>query len=126
MAVYRKVLCMFWYSMLRSRLRLSADKQMLTIVSYTFEEDNTYVNSVWRSQKNPYQGDVIDSYNDGPLENGEQLDPFYKLESSSGVKELKPGESINHVHKTYHFEGKLLTLNEISKQLLGKYLNYLP
>lgn len=103
-----------------------ADKQILTIVSYTFEEDNSYVNSVWRSQKNPYQGDVINSYNDGPLENGEQLGPFYELESSSGVKELKPGESINHVHKTYHFEGNLLTLNEISKQLLGKDLNNLP
>lgn len=102
-----------------------ADKQMLTIVNYTFEGDTTYVNSVWRKQEKPYAGDVINSYNDGPLENGDQLGPFYELESSSNTKELKAGESIKHIHKTYHFEGSLSALNDISIRLLRKDLNEL-
>jgi hypothetical protein len=100
-----------------------ADKNTLTIVNYTFSGDSTYVNSVWREQDNPYEGDVINSYNDGPLENGNQLGPFYELESSSATKELQPNESIKHVHKTYHFEGNFESLNKISKQLLDKDLN---
>lgn len=103
-----------------------ADKQMLTIVSYTFEGDSTYVNSVWRMQENPYGGDVINSYNDGPLDNGDQLGPFYELESSSSTQELNPGASIKHVHKTYHFDGDFEFLNEISKRLLKKDLHELP
>ena len=102
-----------------------ADKKMLTIVAYTFENDTTYVNSVWRTQENPYGGDVVNSYNDGPLENGDQLGPFYELETSSSAKELKPNEAIKHIHKTYHFEGELKDLNDISKKLLNKDLNEL-
>lgn len=103
-----------------------AGKQMLTIVQYSFFGDSTYVNSLWKLQDFPYAGDVVNSYNDGPLENGNQLGPFYELESSSSSRELEPGESIQHIHKTYHFEGPLEALNEISKQLLGKDLNDLP
>ncbi|MCL7764013.1 hypothetical protein MPF19_11340 [Polaribacter sp. Z014] len=102
-----------------------ADKQTLTIVKYSFKGDTTYVNSVWRDQENPYGGDVINSYNDGPLENGDQLGPFYELETSSSTKELQPNEAIKHIHKTYHFEGDFETLNNISKKLLKKDLNEL-
>ncbi|QVY65978.1 DUF6786 family protein [Polaribacter sp. Q13] len=102
-----------------------ADKQTLTIVKYSFKGDTTYVNSVWRDQENPYGGDVINSYNDGPLENGDQLGPFYELETSSSTKELQPNEAIKHIHKTYHFEGDFETLNNISKKLLNKDLNEL-
>ncbi len=102
-----------------------AKREMLTIVSYSFDNDSTYVNSAWSMQEEPYKGDVINSYNDGPLENGNQLGPFYELESSSSAKELKPQESIMHIHKTYHFQGEKNDLNVISKQLLGKDLNEL-
>lgn len=102
-----------------------ADKNMLTVISYTFEGDSTYVNSVWRHQENPYKGDVVNSYNDGPLDNGDQLGPFYELESSSSSKALKPSESIKHIHKTYHFEGDFEALNGISKKLLSKDLKEL-
>ncbi len=102
-----------------------AKKNILTIVKYSFEGDTTYVNSVWAEQERPYQGDVVNSYNDGPLENGGQLGPFYELESSSSVRELKPKEAIRHIQKTYHFEGDKAALNEISKQLLSLNLNNL-
>lgn len=96
-----------------------AERQMLTIVSYSFGGDTTYVNSMWEWQEEPYSGDVINSYNDGPLENGDQLGPFYELESSSATGELAPGESIRHIHRTYHFEGKPDVLNRISQKILG-------
>lgn len=102
-----------------------ANKNILTIVSYTFQDDTSYVNSVWRKTNKPYGGDVVNAYNDGPLENGDQLGPFYELESSSSAKELQPGRSITHTHKTYHFEGDFEPLNSISKQLLHKDLNEL-
>jgi len=95
------------------------DKKILTIVEYTFDGDTCYVNSLWEHQENPYCGDVINSYNDGPLENGDILGPFYELESSSSSKELQQGESLKHIHKTYHFEGKQEDLNKIAKKVLG-------
>jgi hypothetical protein len=43
-----------------------------------------YVNSMWELQDEPYNGDAINSYNDGPVDaSGEQMGPFYELESSS-------------------------------------------
>ncbi|WP_071797469.1 DUF6786 family protein [Labilibacter marinus] len=97
-----------------------AKNSILTIVSYSFAGDTNYVNSVWRKTDNPYGGDVVNSYNDGPLEGGTHFGGFYELETSSSAKELKPGENIKHIHKTYHFEGDFDALNSISKQLLQK------
>ncbi|MBT2161382.1 DUF6786 family protein [Zobellia barbeyronii] len=100
-------------------------KNILTIVKYSFKGDTTYVNSVWAEQEHPYKGDVVNSYNDGPLENGDQLGPFYELESSSSTRELKPKEAIQHLQKTYHFEGDKAALNRISKHILNIDLNEL-
>lgn len=96
-----------------------AANKVLTIVQYSISDDQDYVSSLWEIQKAPYRGDVVNSYNDGPTENGNQLGPFYELESSSPAKELDPGQSVKHLHSTYHFEGDFKTLNALSKQLLG-------
>lgn len=96
-----------------------SENHILTIVECTIEENLQYVNSLWEIQDNPFEGDVINAYNDGPLENGEQLGPFYELESSSAAKELKKNERIRHIQKTYHFEGSHESLNIISKRTLG-------
>ncbi|MDA0193847.1 MAG: hypothetical protein O2887_02815 [Bacteroidetes bacterium] len=96
-----------------------AAKNVLTIVEYTFNSDTTYVNSMWELQDEPYKGDVINSYNDGPQEDGSQLGPFYELETSSSTRELANGESITHIHKTYHFEGELQQVDAIAQKVLG-------
>ena len=59
----------------------------------------------------------------GPFEDGSQLGPFYELESSSSAKELEPGQAMEHIHKTYHFEGDFELLNMIAKAALGVDLN---
>lgn len=79
-----------------------------------------YVNSSWDPwQTEPYRGDIINAYNDGPLENGSQLGPFYELESSSPALALEPGEARFHLQRTYHFEGAEADLNSISEKVLG-------
>ena len=66
---------------------------------------------------------MVNSYNDGPLYNGEQLGPFYELETSSPAKALKANECIKHIHRTYHFEGSPEALNIIAKKVFGTDLN---
>lgn len=101
-----------------------SESGVLTLVSYNLpERPAKYVNSRWEIQQDPYRGDVVNSYNDGPLEDGTQMGPFFELESSSPAKELKPGESLMHVHKTIHLSGNREKLNAISEKLLGTSLN---
>ena len=68
---------------------------MLTIVQYSRPTDaTTYVNSMWEMQKEPYKGDVINSYNDGPPAPGKPpLGPFYELETSSPALSLQPAST---------------------------------
>jgi len=95
--------------------------RVLTIVHLTIPEGATdYVNSMWEIQKNPFDGDVVNSYNDGPASPGAKpLGPFYELESSSPAAALKPGETQSHVHTTMHFQGEEKALDEIAKRVLG-------
>jgi hypothetical protein len=95
------------------------EKNLLTIISYTVDKDGLYVNSKWEMQKQPYRGDVVNSYNDGPLSDGSQLGPFYEIESSSSAKELKPGESQVYKQMTCHFHGDYQSLRVFAKNLLG-------
>lgn len=96
-----------------------AENKVLTILQITLPKaSDKYVNSAWELQEDPYSGDVLNSYNDGPLEDGTQMGPFYELESSSPALALKPGESYNHIQKIYHIKGSKEVLNQISKQLL--------
>ncbi len=96
-----------------------ADKHILTLIKFDLEKNADYVNSKWELQKEPYRGDAVNSYNDGPLASGGQLGPFYELESSSPAKELKPGETLTHRHITLHLEGDESLLNEIAMKTLG-------
>lgn len=98
-----------------------AENQILTIVRYSKPGDvDKYVNSLWEIQDDPYRGDVINSYNDGPPAPGEApLGPFFELETSSPALALKSGNSGEHIQETYHFEGDEEKLEKIMQQLLG-------
>jgi hypothetical protein len=94
-------------------------KHILTLVKYDLDKKSDYVNSKWEVQATPYGGDAFNSYNDGPIQGGSQLGPFYELESSSPAKELRSGESLVHRHLTVHLEGSETALNEIAQMVLG-------
>jgi hypothetical protein len=99
----------------------SASDKLLTIVQYDKPKAGApYVNSLWETQKNPFEGDVVNSYNDGPTEPGKPaLGGFYELETSSPGAVLKPGESMAHTHRTFHFMGDEKELGAIAKTVLG-------
>jgi hypothetical protein len=98
-----------------------AVNQVLTIVQYSKPRGALdYVNSMWEMQDEPYKGDVVNSYNDGPPEPGAKpLGPFYELETSSPAASLKPGETISHVHRTFHLQGPEAELDQIARATLG-------
>ena len=99
-----------------------AGRGVLTIVTYNQPpgEVTDYVNSMWELQDEPFAGDVINAYNDGPPEPGANpLGPFYELETSSPALALQSGETGEHEQETYHFEGDKEALDRLSQQLLG-------
>lgn len=97
-----------------------AENNVLTIVQYDQpQEESLYMNQVWEIQDEPYKGDVINSYNDGPLENGDQMGPFYELETVSPAAFLEPEQSITHTHRTFHFEGEEAQVGVLVEELFG-------
>ncbi len=102
-----------------------AEKNILTILIPQVDKTAEYVNSKWEIQKEPYKGDVINSYNDGPLADGTQMGPFYEIESSSPALQLKKGQTGEYRQSTFHLQGDYNALNEIAKKLLGVNLDEL-
>jgi hypothetical protein len=93
---------------------------VLTLVQYTRPANaREYVNSMWEIQREPYKGDVVNSYNDGPPAPGKPpLGPFYELETSSPALALAPGQQYTHVHRTFHFAGAEADLDAIARATL--------
>ncbi len=99
----------------------SASARLLTLVHYDKPKGaRDYVNSMWEIQKEPYAGDVVNSYNDGPPGPGlPSLGGFYELETSSPAAALRPGESLVHTHRTFHFVGDRPALDPVAARVLG-------
>jgi hypothetical protein len=76
------------------------------------------VNSLWQIQDEPYKGDALNAYTDGPV-NGKQMGKFYELEGSSPALELQPGKAQTHIQKTIHLKGTEADLNAITLTLFG-------
>jgi hypothetical protein len=78
------------------------------------------VRSQWEDHADPYAGDLINAYNDGPPNPGDApLGPFYELETSSPALPLGPGESLTHVQSTIHISGPADALDPIARAVLG-------
>jgi hypothetical protein len=99
----------------------SPDLQTLTLVNYGPQPaPHGYVNSAWAHQDQPFVGDVINAYNDGPpMPGADPLGPFYELETSSPAAALAPGQTMRHVHRTLHLTGPAEALDGIARQALG-------
>ncbi len=97
---------------------------VLTLVHFSQPprpSEHRYLNNSWDlPQKNPYVGDVFNSYNDGPTEPGaESLGGFYELETLSPALPLETGQSLTHAHRTFHVQGDLKALARLAKAALG-------
>jgi hypothetical protein len=100
----------------------SAGSGLLTLVRTVrpASAPDGYVNSLWAQQPDPYGGDVINSYNDGPTAPGKpSLGGFYEIETSSPAASLAPGASLEHVHATLHAVGSAESLDGLARTVLG-------
>jgi hypothetical protein len=96
------------------------DSKTLTVLWLSLPGDNRpYVNSKWGKQDDPLKGDAVNSYNDGPVEDGSIMGPFYEIESSSPAALLKPGEKMTHVQRIIHISGDEAKLSAITEKLFG-------
>lgn len=96
-----------------------AKNNVLTIAYFSLPGgENKYVNSLWKIQEDPFSGDAVNAYNDGPI-NGKQMGKFYEIESSSPAADLGPGESLTHNHTTIHLKGERIHLDKIAKHVFG-------
>lgn len=102
-----------------------SSKGLLTILQCQQPEDSSapYVNGQWGPQDDPFNGDVINAYNDGPLQDGSIMGPFYEIETSSPGAMLAPGASLTHIQKVIHIQGSEEGLATIVKQVFGADLN---
>ncbi|WP_346238742.1 DUF6786 family protein [Niabella insulamsoli] len=96
-----------------------AAAQLLTIIKYDIHPEGKYLNQEWNTEKPVFSGDAMNAYNDGPLDQGGQMGPFYELESVSPAAFLRPGQKMSHRHSVFHFEGEASKLSAISSKLLG-------
>lgn len=95
----------------------------ITLICFSVAENGRYVNSKWEHQREPYKGDVLNCYNDGPLPDGSQLGPFYELESSSDTRALRPGDFIIYRQMTAHLEGDKAAMDQLSKMIWNRSLD---
>ena len=96
------------------------EKNLLTLLWFNLPtEKRNYVNSQWGKQDNPFTGDVINSYNDGPLKDGSIMGPFYEIETSSPAANLQPNEFIQHIQCMIHLQGDKVALDKIVQELFG-------
>jgi hypothetical protein len=99
---------------------INRSDEVLTICQFSLDTmAENYVNSLWSDEIDPFDGDVINAYNDGPNTSGGQLGKFFELESSSPAANLKPGESMVHIHRTFHFYAPPGRLNSIMRSAIG-------
>lgn len=100
------------------------EKMVLTLLWYSApEKPGKYVNSKWGTQDDPFNGDVVNSYNDGPVEDGSIMGPFYEIESSSPAALLPAGEKITHRQRIFHITGSEEKLSLITEKLFGQKLS---
>jgi hypothetical protein len=92
---------------------------VLSVIIFPVEKDGLYMKAKWEIQKDPYKGDVVNAYNDGPMADSTQLGPFYELESTSPVKVLDKGETLGYHQLTCHFEGSYEAMKALTKSLLN-------
>jgi hypothetical protein len=98
------------------------DAGVLTLVHFTMPDnpaDALYLNNQWGEQDDPFTGDAMNAYNDGPNASGSQLGEFYEIESLSPAEALATGQSIEHCHRTIHIQGEPDMLRPIAHEVLG-------
>jgi len=98
---------------------------VLTVVDFNLPEASPagYTNNLWEYQDDPFNGDVINAYNDGPNDSGEKFGGFFELETVSPALPLKKDESYTHTTRVVRFEGARDELDQLAQELFGANLS---
>jgi hypothetical protein len=97
-----------------------SENQVLTLLWYSLpDQPAAYVNSKWGAQEDPYLGDAVNAYNDGPVADGSIMGPFYEIESSSPAALLRAGDQITHIQRIFHITGDEEKLTLITEALFN-------
>ncbi len=99
---------------------MNFDSEVLTLVTSAMAlsgDKDVYLNNLWDlPQQEPFMGDAINSYNDGPTAPGEaSLGGFFELETLSTARELDADQPVGYRNWTFHVKADLITLDRISK-----------
>ena len=97
-----------------------AERGILSVVDFSMPDaPDGYTNNLWEMQDDPFCGDALNCYNDGPNDSGESFGGFFELETIGPALALKPGESGTHLHRTMRFEGERNALDRLAKHVFG-------
>ncbi|QEG21143.1 DUF6786 family protein [Mariniblastus fucicola] len=98
-----------------------SQRGVLTVIQFSMPDEapHGYTNNLWEYQDDPYCGDAINGYNDGPNETGGKLGGFYELETVSPAYALAPGESRTHTQRTTRIEGDREKVDVIAQAVFG-------
>jgi hypothetical protein len=97
---------------------------VLTLAHFTLPDNPAkadYMNNLWgASQGEPYSGDAVNAYNDGPPAPGKKgLGPFCEIESLSPALPLGAGQPLVHRHCAIHVQAGPAALARIARETLG-------
>jgi hypothetical protein len=70
------------------------DAKQLTITTFDIDPKGIYLNQEWNPKKDPLVGDAQNAYNDGPLEDGSIMGPFFEMESASPAALPEAGRNV--------------------------------
>jgi hypothetical protein len=96
-----------------------SEGKVLTIVKFDTDSKGKFLNQEWNTSKPSFSGDAMNAYNDGPVEGGKQMGPFYEIESVSPAAFLNPNSSLTHKHAVFHFTGTEKELSVITEKIFG-------
>ena len=78
-----------------------------------------YVNSMWEIQREPYKGDALNSYNDGPPARARSRSA---PSTSSSPRHLRSrcsrASTTRTIHRTFHLTGPEASLDAIARKVL--------
>lgn len=97
-----------------------AERAVFSVVDFNMPPaPNGYTNNLWEVQDDPFCGDALNAYNDGPNDSGEKFGGFFELETMGPALALKPGEAGTHVHRTMRFQGDREALDQLAQHVFG-------
>lgn len=90
----------------------------LIIVDHDFYPDLDYATGYWRCYDDPFNGDALSVYIDGPQRAGGSDGLSYELETMSPALFLPPGQSFAYRNRTFHLRASRKAIGVVCKRFL--------